>query len=147
APQELATIVAEGLKIVVVVLENHGWASIGALSESHGSQRFATAYRRRDPATGMLDGEPLPVDLAANLRSYGIEVLEPRSVAEFREAYAAAAAARETTAIVIETDLQGPNPPSSAWWDVPVAETARLDSTRRARLEYERARRDQRPYL
>ncbi|MBD8062187.1 3D-(3,5/4)-trihydroxycyclohexane-1,2-dione acylhydrolase (decyclizing) [Oceanitalea stevensii] len=147
APQELATIVAEGLKIVVVVLENHGWASIGALSESHGSQRFATAYRRRDPGTGMLDGEPLPVDLAANLRSYGIEVLEPRSVAEFREAYAVAAAARETTAIVIETDLQGPNPPSSAWWDVPVAETARLDSTRRARLEYERARRDQRPYL
>ncbi|WP_413450352.1 3D-(3,5/4)-trihydroxycyclohexane-1,2-dione acylhydrolase (decyclizing) [Georgenia phoenicis] len=147
APQEIATLVAEGLKVVLVVLQNHGWASIGALSESHGSQRFATRYRRRDPATGMLDGATLPLDLAANLRSYGIEVHEPASIPELREAYRAAAAASATTAIVVETDIEGPSPPSSAWWDVPVAETARLDSTRRARVEYERARRDQRPYL
>lgn len=147
APQEIATIVAEGVKVVLVILQNHGWASIGSLSESHGSQRFATAYRMRNPETGLLDGGTLPVDLAANIRSYGVEVLEPATVAEFRDAYATAAAASATTAIVIETDLQGPNPPSSAWWDVPVAEVSRLDSTRRARAEYERAKREQRPYL
>lgn len=147
APQEIATIVAEGFKVVLVILENHGWSSIGSLSESHGSQRFATRYRRRNSQTGMLDGETLPVDLAANIRSYGIEVLQPASIAEFREAYATAAAAAETTAIVIETDLYGPNPPSSNWWDVPVAQTSRLESTRRARAEYEQAQRAQRPYL
>jgi len=147
APQEIATIVAEGLKVILVVLQNHGWSSIGSLSESHGSQRFATKYRMRSPETGLLDGEKLPVDLAANIRSYGVEVLEPGSIAEFRDAYAAAAARDTTTAIVIETDLYGPNPPSSAWWDVPVSEVSRLESTRRARAEYEHAKRDQRPYL
>jgi len=147
APQEIATIVAEDLKVVLVVLQNHGWASIGSLSESHGSQRFATEYRRRDARSGLLDGPHLPVDLAANIRSYGVEVLEPSSVEEFRAAYAAAAASGSTTAIVIETDLHGPNPPSSAWWDVPVPEVSRLGRTRRARAEYDDAKRDQRPYL
>ncbi|HLV03884.1 3D-(3,5/4)-trihydroxycyclohexane-1,2-dione acylhydrolase (decyclizing) [uncultured Georgenia sp.] len=147
APQEIATIVAEGVKVVLVVLQNRGWASIGALSESHGSQRFATEYRVRDPETGMLDGPPVPVDLAANLRSYGIEVLEPGSVAEFREAFGKAVAASATTAVVVETDLRGPAPPSSSWWDVPVAEVSRLESTRRARAEYERDRRAQRHHL
>lgn len=147
APQEIATLVAEGVKVVIVVLQNHGWASIGALSESRGSQRFATSYRRRDPGTGLLDGEPVPLDLAANLRSYGIEVHEPASVAEFREAYRRAAAAAATTAIVIETDLTGPNPPGSAWWDVPVAEVSTLDSTRRARADYDRDRAAQRFHL
>lgn len=147
APQEIATLVAEGVKVVIVVLQNHGWASIGALSESRGSQRFATAYRRRDPRSGLLDGEPVPLDLAANLRSYGIEVLEPATIADFRDAYRRAAAATATTAIVIETDLTGPNPPGSAWWDVPVAEVSTLDSTRRARADYERDRAAQRFHL
>src|SRR5690625_292376 len=147
APQEVATIVAEGVKVVLVLLQNHGWASVGARSESHGSQRFATEYRMRDPETGMLDGAPVPVDLAANLRSYGIEVLEPGSVAEFREAFGRALAATATTAVVIETDLTGPAPPASSWWDVPVAEVSRLESTRRARAEYEEARRAQRHHL
>lgn len=147
APQEIATIVAEGLKVVLVILENHGWSSIGALSESVGSQRFATRYRLREQRTGMLDGAPVPLDIAANLRSYGIEVLQPASVAEFRQAYTTAAENAATTAIVIETDLQGPGPPSSNWWDVPVAEVSRLESTREARRAYDQARRSQRPYL
>ena len=74
APQEIATLVAEGVKVVIVVLQNHGWASIGALSESRGSQRFATAYRRRDPATGLLEGDPVPLDIAANLRPSSVIV-------------------------------------------------------------------------
>lgn len=147
APQEIATIVAEELKVVLVVLQNFGWASIGALSESHGSQRFGTRYRMRNPKTGLLDGDMVPMDIAANIRSYGVEVLEPSGIEEFREAYRRAAANDRTTAIVIETDLSGPNPPSSAWWDVPVAETSLLGSTNRAFTEYSRARTAQRPYL
>ena len=49
--------------------------------------------------------------------------------------------------IVIETDLTGPNPPGSAWWDVPVAEVSTLDSTRRARADYDRDRAAQRFHL
>ncbi|MEE6282855.1 thiamine pyrophosphate-dependent enzyme [Georgenia sp. MJ170] len=147
APQEIATIVAEGIKVVLVVLQNHGWASIGSLSQEHGSQRFGTKYRMRNPETGLLDGAKVPMDIAANIRSYGVEVLEPASMTEFRQAYATAAANDATTAIVVETDLEGPNPPSSGWWDVPVAQTSRLASTQQAAVAYRAAKAAQRPYL
>src|SRR5215467_367346 len=62
--QEIVTAVQEGIKLNVVLVQNHGFASIGALSESLGSQRFGTAYRARNPLTGRLDGDVLPVDLA-----------------------------------------------------------------------------------
>src|SRR5437868_4506463 len=73
-PAELVTAVQEGIKIVVVLVQNHGFASIGALSEQLGSQRFGTRYRYRS-AGGRLDGDVLPVDLAANAASLGVDVL------------------------------------------------------------------------
>src|SRR5699024_8003735 len=66
---ELVTAIAEHRKLVVVLVDNRGYASIGRLSEAVGSQRFGTSYRFRDPATGRLDGGTLPVDFPANLRS------------------------------------------------------------------------------
>lgn len=147
APQEIATIVAEDLKVILVILQNHGWSSIGALSESHGSQRFGTKYRMRSKESGMLDGGLLPMDIAANIRSYGIEVQEVRSTEDFRTAYRRAEASEKATAIVVETDLYGPHPPGSGWWDVPVSQTSRLESTQRASEEYEAARAPQRHYL
>ena len=66
---------SEGIKLNLVIVQNHGFASIGALSESLGSQRFGTNYRYRDPATGMLTGDKLPVDLAANAESLGAQVI------------------------------------------------------------------------
>jgi 3D-(3,5/4)-trihydroxycyclohexane-1,2-dione acylhydrolase (decyclizing) len=146
-PGELATIVQERVKVILVLLENHGFASIGALSDSHGSQRFATQYRTRNPRTGMLDGEPLGVDLAANAESFGLVVFRTRTIEEFRTAYREAAALDRASLIHIETDLLGPNPPGSAWWDVPVAEVSTLPSTQRAREEYVRAKARQRTYL
>ncbi|WP_154794074.1 3D-(3,5/4)-trihydroxycyclohexane-1,2-dione acylhydrolase (decyclizing) [Occultella kanbiaonis] len=146
-PAELATIVAENLKVVVVLLQNHGYASIGALSESVGSQRFGTRYRMRTDDTDLLDGPPVPLDLVANARSFGLDVIEAATIEEFRAAYATAAAAPRATVIHIETDLQGPNPPSSAWWDVPVAAESRLASTRTAHEAYLEAKQNQRHYL
>ncbi|MDO5661074.1 MAG: 3D-(3,5/4)-trihydroxycyclohexane-1,2-dione acylhydrolase (decyclizing) [Brachybacterium sp.] len=147
APQEIATLVAERIKVILVILQNHGWASIGALSDSHGSQRFATRYRMRDEETGLLDGETLPFDIPANIRSYGIHAEEVSDTAAFRAAYRRAEEASATTAIVVNTDLYGPNPPSSSWWDVPVAEVSTLESTQQARTAYESERSDQRHYL
>lgn len=147
APQEIATIVAEGIKVVIVVLQNHGWSSIGALSESHGSQRFGTKYRMRNEATGMLDGPTLPMDIAANIRSYGVPVAEVRSTDDFRTAFADALAAPSTCAVVVDTDLYGPNPPGTGWWDVPVSQVSRLATTRQAYTEYAVAKAPQRHYL
>lgn len=146
-PMEIATIVSEGVKVIIVLLDNHGFASIGALSQSRGSQRFGTSYRMRNGATGRLDGEQVPFDLAANAASWGADVLRCGSIAEFRENYARAVAADHTTVLHIETDLEGPNPPGSAWWDVPVSEVSALASTQQAYAEHLESRKDQRPYL
>jgi 3D-(3,5/4)-trihydroxycyclohexane-1,2-dione acylhydrolase (decyclizing) len=145
--QELVTAVAERIKLVVVLVQNHGFASIGALSESVGGQRFGTRYRYRDPATGQLDGDLLPVDLAANAESLGADVLRAGTVEEFRAALRKAREATRTTVVHVETDPLVPAPASDAWWDVPVAEVSTLDTTRAARERYRTARRAQRPYL
>ncbi|WP_032506223.1 3D-(3,5/4)-trihydroxycyclohexane-1,2-dione acylhydrolase (decyclizing) [Cutibacterium acnes] len=137
-PMELATIVQEGAKVILVLLQNYGFASIGALSESHGSQRFGTKYRQHDDGQGHVVGDDalLPLDIAANARSWGIDVLEVRTIKEFREAYRKAEASDHATMIHIETDLYGPNPPASGWWDVPVTSQSRLESTQKAYAEY-----------
>ena len=147
APQEIATIVSERVKVILVILQNHGWSSIGSLSESHGSQRFGTKYRMRDEKSGLLDGGLVPLDIPANIRSYGIEAQEVSDTASFREAYRRAEAAAEATAIVVNTNLYGPNPPGTGWWDVPVSEVSTLESTQQARGVYEDSRAPQRHYL
>ena len=144
--QEIVTMVSEGLKVIVVLVQNHGFASIGSLSESLGSQRFGTRYRYRNEE-GRLDGGVLPVDLAANAASLGAAVLKASTVDEFRNAVHRAKAAARTTVIQVETDLHGPNPPGSGWWDVPVSEVSELDSTRKAYEDYAAAKRGRRHYL
>ncbi|HTF49876.1 MAG TPA: 3D-(3,5/4)-trihydroxycyclohexane-1,2-dione acylhydrolase (decyclizing) [Pseudonocardia sp.] len=144
---EIVTAVSEGIKLNLVIVQNQGFASIGALSESVGSQRFGTAYRYRDPNTGQLDGGVLPVDLAANAASLGAEVIRVRTIDEFREAIRSSRAATRTTAIHIETDPLAPVPSSESWWDVPVAQVAALDSTQQARKTYEEHKATQRPLI
>jgi 3D-(3,5/4)-trihydroxycyclohexane-1,2-dione acylhydrolase (decyclizing) len=144
--QELVTAVQERQKLIVVVVQNHGFASIGRLSESLGAQRFGTAYRYRGDG-GRLDGDVLPVDLAANAASLGADVLRAASIDEFRTALVEAKASERTTVVHIEVDPFVDAPSSEAWWDVPVAEVAALDGTKRARAEYEKGKQAQRHYL
>ncbi len=142
---ELVTAVQEGVKLVVVLVQNHGYASIGGLSESVGAQRFGTRYRYRTE-TG-LDGDVLPVDLAANAASLGADVLTARTAKEFRAALVRARAATRTTVVHVETDPLLPSPDGGAWWDVPVAEVSGLETVREARARYEKDKRAQRHYL
>jgi 3D-(3,5/4)-trihydroxycyclohexane-1,2-dione acylhydrolase (decyclizing) len=144
---EIVTAVSEGIKLNLVIVQNHGFASIGALSESVGSQRFGTAYRYRNPDTGLLDGTTLPIDLAANAESLGADVIRVRTIEEFRTAIARSRASDRTTAIHIETDPLAPVPDPENWWDVPVAEVAQLDTTTAARKTYDAHKAEQRPLL
>lgn len=146
-PMELATVVQERVKVIYVLLQNHGFASIGALSESHGSQRFGTRYAMGAGNAHNEPGDNLPVDIARNAESWGLDVLRVSTMDEFRDAYRKAEASDKATMIHIETDLYGPNPPSSSWWDVAVAEVSRIDSTTKARKEYEEKKAEQRLYL
>jgi 3D-(3,5/4)-trihydroxycyclohexane-1,2-dione acylhydrolase (decyclizing) len=144
--QELVTAVQERVKLIVVLVQNHGFASIGRLSESVGTQRFGTAYRYRSER-GRLDGDVLPVDLAANAESLGAQVFRVSTVDELRTALHKAKDADRTTVVHVEVDPMVGAPDSDAWWDVPVAEVSTLDSTRAARETYERARAAQRTYM
>ena len=143
---ELVTAVQENVKVVVVLVQNHGFASIGALSESLGSQRFGTAYRRRS-SDGRLDGDYLPVDLAANVRSLGVDVIEVHDRAELEKAIGTAKAADGPIAIHVTTDPLIGAPDSESWWDVPVSEVSALDSTQAASASYQESKQGQRPYL
>ncbi|HEV7897953.1 MAG TPA: 3D-(3,5/4)-trihydroxycyclohexane-1,2-dione acylhydrolase (decyclizing) [Planosporangium sp.] len=146
--QELVTAVQERVKLIVVLVQNHGFASIGELSESLGSQRFGTRYRYRDPASGRLDGAVLPVDLAANAASLGVRVLCAHTVEELRAALRTAKQHDGGPVLVhVETDPLVPAPSSESWWDVPVAEVSRLDSTTKARSGYETSKTSQRLHL
>lgn len=143
---ELATAVQEGVKVIPVLVQNHGFASIGGLSESLGSQRFGTAYRYRG-ADGRLNGDMLPVDLAANAASLGADVIKASTAAEFADAVKTAKAAQTTTVIYVETDPLVYAPDSHSWWDVPVSEVSTLESTQRAYQRYADWKKVQRPLV
>lgn len=145
-PMELATVVQENIKVIYVLLQNYGFSSIGALSESRGSQRFGTRYRMGDGNPHNEDGELLPVDIAKNAESWGIKVLKVHTIDEFRDAYRQAEKSEQAVMIHIETNLFGPNPPNCSYWDVAVPEVSRIESTQQARKEYEEALVEQRHY-
>ncbi|WP_128378793.1 3D-(3,5/4)-trihydroxycyclohexane-1,2-dione acylhydrolase (decyclizing) [Streptomyces cavernae] len=139
-PTEIVTAVQEGIAIKILLVQNHGYASIGGLSETVGGERFGTQYRHQDD-DGLYTGRPLPVDLAANAASLGMRVLRAKTVRDLRAALAEARAADTATCVYVETEtadtVSGP-PPAQAWWDVPVAETATRPSAVKAREEYDR---------
>jgi 3D-(3,5/4)-trihydroxycyclohexane-1,2-dione acylhydrolase (decyclizing) len=118
---ELVTAVQEGVKVILVLVQNHGFASIGSLSESLGSQRFGTSYRYRDDS-GRLAGD------------------------KFADAVKVAKAGEHTTVIHVETDPLIYAPDSESWWDVPVSQTSELDSTAQAYETYAEWKKVQRPY-
>jgi len=145
-PSEIVTAVQEGLKLIVVVADNHGFASIGGLSDSLGSGGFGTRFRMRGES-GQLDGAPLQIDLAANARSLGAEAVSVRTLEDFREALQAARRAARTSVIVVEIEREVRVPGYDSWWDVAVAEVSGSESVRQARTDYEAALKKERCFL
>ncbi len=152
---ELVTAVAEGLKLIVVLIQNHGYASIGALSESVGSQRFGTKYRTLDAEHHTFDtGEKLPIDLATNAESLGARVIRMEPGENVHEdliaAVAEAKAAPEGSGpivIHVESDPMIDAPSSESWWEVVVTEQSELESTQEAYKTYTEQKAKQRPLL
>jgi 3D-(3,5/4)-trihydroxycyclohexane-1,2-dione acylhydrolase (decyclizing) len=157
APGDLATAVAEGIGIVVVIVDNGGYASIGALSRSVGSAGFGTHYRQAANGAPALDApdasapaaplRPSTVDLAANARSLGLRVLRASSLDELPGALDGARRDGGPVAVHIEVDRYAGVPGYGGWWDVPVAAVSDEAPVRAARAEYERARAAQRAYV
>jgi len=130
--------VQEGYKLNIVVLDNHGYSSIGGLSRAIGSVGFGTDYRLRT-ASGQLDGDYTPVDFAAICQGLGARTVRARTREEVEQALAAMRGHAATTAVVIEVDKEQRVPGYESWWDVPISEVSTLDSIARARAEYAEA--------
>jgi 3D-(3,5/4)-trihydroxycyclohexane-1,2-dione acylhydrolase (decyclizing) len=146
-PSDILTSVQEGIKIIIVVVDNHGFASIGGLSQSLGSGGFGTRFRMRDQQSGQLDGEYLPVDFSANARSLGADAVDVCSIDDFKQALQDARNAARTTVIVVKADREVRVPGYDSWWDVAVAETSTMDSVQQARANYEETLKKERYFL
>lgn len=143
---EIVTAIQEGLKLTIVVLDNHGYASIGGLSTACGSQGFGTRYQFRD-SEGKIAGENLPIDFAANAASLGAHTLRAKDLAELNQALVEARKQTKTTVIVVETDINERVPGYESWWDVAIAEVSEIDTVQEARSRYVEAIKKERYFL
>lgn len=143
---EIITAIQEGVRFTVLLLNNNGYASIGGLSESIGSERFGTSYQYRDSKTGQLSGETLPVDFAKNAESLGAVVIKARDVDSLKKALESAKQQQRLTVIYIETDLNRSVKGYNAWWEVPVAEVSTSASVQKAYTAYKENKKQQRIY-
>jgi 3D-(3,5/4)-trihydroxycyclohexane-1,2-dione acylhydrolase (decyclizing) len=145
--QEIVTSIQEGFKLTIVLVDSTGFASIGALSRSVGSNGFGTRYRFRDRATGRLSGETLPVDLAANAESLGAVVHRAIDAPSLERALDTARSAKRTTVVFVPVDPDARVPDYDSWWDVPVAEVSEQESVQQARKAWETGKRRERYFL
>lgn len=150
--EAIVTSLQERVKLVVVLVDNRGFASIGGLSRSLGTDGFGTQFRESRPGSRGLDSERdpapyLPVDLAANAESLGAHVIRANGISELRDALAAAKKVDRTVVIHIPVDRYVAVPSYESWWEVPVAATSEVPSVRDARKGHEKAKQKQRRYL
>ena len=141
---EIVTAVAEGIKITIVVLDNHGFQCILALQRMVGVPDFGNELRFRDRSTNRLDGPYVPIDFRAHAESMGALALQANTPDELREALATARTADRITVIAVPTEPEKRVPGFESWWDVPVAGASEQASVRDARTAYDRKRREQR---
>jgi 3D-(3,5/4)-trihydroxycyclohexane-1,2-dione acylhydrolase (decyclizing) len=140
---EIVTAVQEGIRFTVVLIDNHGFGSIGALSEGLGSDGFGTHYRYRtygnEPgAVGALDGDVLPLDLGATAEGMGAYVVRCETIADLEAALNSTQSITDRPVVLtIEADRTIRVPSYESWWDVPVAEVSEMDQVNDARRDYE----------
>jgi 3D-(3,5/4)-trihydroxycyclohexane-1,2-dione acylhydrolase (decyclizing) len=144
-PSEIVTAVQEGVKLIIVLIQNHGFASVGALSRRLGTEGFGAVYRTRGE-DGLLTGDLLPIDLAANAASLGAFAVKVSGIDDLDRALQEARSSDGTTVIEIETDTTV-SVPRYQWWDVAVAEVSESDLVRAARATYEEEQDRSRRYL
>jgi 3D-(3,5/4)-trihydroxycyclohexane-1,2-dione acylhydrolase (decyclizing) len=143
--QEIVTSIQEGYKLNVIVLDNHGFSSIGGLSRACGSGGFGTEYRYR--RNGKLEGDIIPVDFVANAASLGAQAVRARTREELAAAATAMRSHPRTSVVVIEVDINQRVPGYESWWDVPVAEVSQMESVQAAYAAYVKARQKERYFL
>ena len=143
---EIFTSIQEGTKLIIVLLDNHGFASIYRLSRATGSEGFGTEFRYRGQ-DGQLSGDYLPIDFAASARALGAHAIKVDTREQLQQALVEAKQTPRTTVIVVEPDPSQVVPNYDSWWDVPMSEVSERESVRQARAAYEETLTKERYYL
>ena len=139
-PMELMTAVQEGLKITLVISENHGYQCIRGLQLARAGHSFGNEFRARDQETNRLDADFVPIDFAHNAQSLGAHAMHVYTTDEFREALQEARKKSQPCVIVVDTEKYRTPPGAGIWWDVAAAEVSGDPETRKRREEYESER-------
>jgi 3D-(3,5/4)-trihydroxycyclohexane-1,2-dione acylhydrolase (decyclizing) len=139
--QEIVTSLQENIKLNIVVLDNHGFSSIGGLSRACGSAGFGTRYQYRDQGK---EGAVIPIDFVVNAASLGAHALRARTREELADAVAGLKKQTRTSVVVVETDYFDSVPGYESWWDVPIAEVSESESVQEARRAHVEARKRER---
>jgi 3D-(3,5/4)-trihydroxycyclohexane-1,2-dione acylhydrolase (decyclizing) len=143
--QEIVTTIQEGIKLNIVLLDNHGFSSIGGLSRACGNEGMGTNYRYRRGEK--YDGQMLPVDFAANAASLGAWTTRANSIEELQAALDAAHKQPRTSVVVVETSYDDRVPGYESWWDVAIAEVSEREKVKAARKDYEQAKKKERLFF
>ena len=143
--QEIVTSLQEGYKLNIVLLDNHGFSSIGGLSRSCGNEGMGTEYRyrrngkirrrRRCPSISGQRRQPGRLDSPRPHRRRTQSRFErcPQTAAHFGGGH--------------RNSLRPAGPGYESWWDVPVAEVSERDTVKAARPKYEKARKKERYFF
>jgi 3D-(3,5/4)-trihydroxycyclohexane-1,2-dione acylhydrolase (decyclizing) len=134
---ELVTSVALGHKLVVVLLDNHGYGCIHRL-------QGATVGEEFNNMLAVNGAQPPAIDFVAHARSMGAQAEKVAGLAQLPAALERAMASKSTAVVVIETDPEHSTQAGGTWWDVPVAQVSASDKTNAARKKYEQQRTKQR---
>jgi len=143
--QEIVTSLQEGYKLNIILLDNHGFSSIGGLSRSCGNEGLGTEYRYRQD--GKYRGDPIQVDFEKNAASLGAWTVRASTREDLKAALISARKQSRTSVIVIETAYDNRVPGYESWWDVPIAEVSEREAVKAARRKYEEARKKERYFL
>jgi len=149
-PQEIVTSIQENLKLIIVLVDNGGFASIGSLSRSIGAAGFGTRYVKKKahhPGDDSGDYEPLPLDLGLCAKGMGANVLRATNLDELKTALLNAKDASTTTLIHVPVDRYTLMPDYESWWDVPIAETSTIDAVNKSRKDYIQRKQTRRWYI
>jgi 3D-(3,5/4)-trihydroxycyclohexane-1,2-dione acylhydrolase (decyclizing) len=136
---EIATSILLGKKLLVVVLDNHGFACINRLQQATGGAGFNNLMR------DTMHEELPDIDLAQHAASLGAIAIRVGGLSELEAALSRARKAKRTTVIVIETDPADATKAGGHWWDVAVPEVSKRKEVQQARRAYKNATKAQRP--
>ena len=146
AHSEMLTCVQEGVRAHFCLFDNSGWGCIENLQNNQGNDTFGTVFRKRNPVTGELDGDALPVDFAMNARAYGLKAYTIRTVEELRAALKDALTQPLPVLYDIKVLPKSMTDGYESWWRVGVAEVSEQERVQKAYEDLARHIRDTRDY-